>query len=106
MTNEEAIAVLENLLKEITKDFDVLEDKEKEAFAMAISALEKKQQKPAYEQFKPCLCGCNRRRTWYGTGSVGLVCHKCGLTVRGKNEVDAKREWNKYVTEHTKEETV
>ena len=39
MTREEAIEILRNLLKELTKDFDALTEEEHEAFNMAISSL-------------------------------------------------------------------
>ena len=40
MTREEAIIILKNLLKELTKDFDVLTEEEHEAYNMALSSLE------------------------------------------------------------------
>lgn len=56
-----------------------------------------------YERFIPCVCGCNRRTTWFITNnsgySVSLECKKCGLEVAGKSEADAKRNWNKLIRE-------
>lgn len=52
------------------------------------------------EKFLPCICGCNRRESWYSNNEdweVKLVCYRCGLSVTGKNEKDAKRKWNEYV---------
>lgn len=48
------------------------------------------------ERLLPCKCGCNRREHWYGDGET-LKCKKCGFTVKGKNEADVIREWNKAV---------
>ena len=51
----------------------------------------------------PCTCGCKRRATWFCTDTntgeryVKLVCVKCGNSVVGKNEADAKRNWNKMI---------
>lgn len=49
----------------------------------------------------PCTCGCNRREHWYtyvkGKEVVQLVCNKCGRSVYGVNEQDAKRNWNKMI---------
>lgn len=51
-----------------------------------------------YERFLPCKCGCNRRSHWScwnrGENTVLLECNRCGLEVAGKNEADAKRNWN------------
>lgn len=59
-----------------------------------------------YERFLPCVCGCNRRIHWsvvnnneYG---VILECKRCGLEVTGKNEADAKHNWNKLIREKEK----
>ena len=56
-----------------------------------------------YERFIPCVCGCNRRTTWFITNnselSVSLECKRCGLEVAGKSEADAKRNWNKLIRE-------
>lgn len=52
------------------------------------------------EKFLPCICGCNKRDTWHSISEewrVKLVCRKCGLSVTGKNEKDAKRNWNDYM---------
>ncbi len=40
MTRKQAIEILRNLLKELTKDFDVLTEEEHEAYNMALSSLE------------------------------------------------------------------
>ena len=39
MTRKQAIELLKNLLKELTKDFDVLTEEEHEAYNMALSSL-------------------------------------------------------------------
>ena len=48
----------------------------------------------------PCRCGCKRREHWFAAGNdmqAILVCEKCGFEVRGKNEEDARRNWNEAV---------
>ena len=62
----------------------------------AITLLEKQPKKKKRERLLPCKCGCNRREHWYGDGE-SLKCKKCGFTVKGKNEADVIREWNKAV---------
>lgn len=67
----------------------------------AIKALEK-HNKP-YERYMPCICGYNKRQTWYCNGEHGayirVVCKKCGFSIDGKNESDAKRNWNTYMAD-------
>ena len=58
--------------------------------------------KKKYERFLPCTCGRNSRSTWFGTSESGdryikLVCKRCGKFACGKNETDAKRNWNKMI---------
>lgn len=51
-------------------------------------------------KFLPCRCGYNRREHWFAAGNDMqeiLVCKKCGFEVRGKNEEDARRNWNEAV---------
>lgn len=59
-----------------------------------------------YERFIPCVCGCNRRTTWFITNNselrVSLECKRCGLEVAGKNEADAKHNWNRLIREKEK----
>lgn len=49
----------------------------------------------------PCRCGYNRRaHCWFVAGNniqEILVCKKCGFEVGGKNEEDARRNWNEAV---------
>ena len=56
-----------------------------------------------YERFEPCLCGCNSREHWSGVRNgksyVRLECKRCGASAEGKNEADAKRNWNAYIRE-------
>ena len=52
-----------------------------------------------YEKFLPCKkCGHNRRKKRYGfyksSSSIIYVCMKCGYYVDGKNEKEAKHNWN------------
>ena len=59
--------------------------------------------KNKHEKLLPCTCGCNRREhwsKWVDDGTLtGLKCKKCGKLVWGKNEEDARREWNKAIRE-------
>lgn len=117
MTRTEARAIIHNeviklelYLKNTPRDFmnDDIEKTMKEkifAFNMAIDALDKAEKatvKP-YERFEPCLCGCNSREHWSGVRNgksyVRLECKRCGASVEGKNEADAKRNWNAYIRE-------
>lgn len=51
----------------------------------------------------PCICGCNRRRTWYTYGGQYYECKKCGKkSAVGKSCVEAKRLWNKMIEQETK----
>jgi hypothetical protein len=62
-----------------------------------------------YEKFEPCICGCNRRRSWscwnrsaddsigYKGHYVKLECRRCGQTVTGENDAEAKHNWNEYM---------
>lgn len=58
-----------------------------------------------YIRFEPCVCGNNRRVTWYNWSKciVTLECNKCGYKVSGKNETDAKIMWNTIMREKAKE---
>ena len=61
-----------------------------------------------YDRFIPCKCGCNRHHTWNcmdldtGKHFVKIVCEKCETWVSGKNKADAKRNWNKIMSEEVK----
>ena len=57
-----------------------------------------------YEKFEPCICGCNRRASWscwnsngYKGHYVKLECKRCGLTVTGQNDAEAKHNWNEHM---------
>ena len=56
---------------------------------------------PTRENFLPCTCGCNRRTHWFisesGGGGCKLVCWRCGKQVWGKDEADAKHNWNEAI---------
>ena len=57
--------------------------------------------RPKTEKYLPCICVKNRLESWYANEedwSVKLVCYHCGLSVTGKNEKDAKRKWNEYMS--------
>lgn len=51
-----------------------------------------------YVRFKPCTCGCNTRQHWTKwTGTETLVmlrCTNCGREACGKDEIEAKLNWN------------
>lgn len=57
--------------------------------------------KQGYEKLLPCTCGNKRRQHWCkfvdGGTLEGLKCTKCGKTVWGKSEADARRQWNKAI---------
>ena len=55
-----------------------------------------------YERFLPCKCGCNRRAHWScgwakGNGYILLKCSRCGFSVKGDTEAEAKRNWNEAI---------
>ncbi len=54
-----------------------------------------------YEKFLPCKCGHNRRKRCCGFYNssptyfyIRYECTKCGYYVDGKNEKEAKHNWN------------
>ena len=51
-----------------------------------------------YVRFKPCTCGCNTREhisKWTGVESLTILrCTRCGREVCGKDETEAKLNWN------------
>ena len=55
------------------------------------------------EKYLPCMCGHNRRETWYdaATKETLLVCEKCRTVVRGKTDEEAKRNWNEVMQSAT-----
>ena len=70
-----------------------------------------------YERYLPCVCGCNRRISWscwnrspddsngirYKGHYVKLECRRCGQTVTGENDAEAKHNWNELIKEMSKE---
>ena len=55
-------------------------------------------EKRNYVRFLPCICGCNKRTHGYSfNNDVILKCMRCDFEVSGKNEADAKRNWNKVI---------
>ena len=49
----------------------------------------------------PCKCGCKRREHWFAPDAEmpeELRCCQCRFTVRGKNQTDVIRQWNKAVS--------
>lgn len=64
------------------------------------------------EKLLPCICGCNRRSTYYGSvyyadedkygERVTLECMRCGRkALSGKNRVEAVANWNKMIRDLT-----
>ena len=54
------------------------------------------------ERLLPCKCGCKRRsRWWTSNGNITLECLRCGFHVYGRNEADARKNWNKAVYSET-----
>ena len=55
--------------------------------------------KPLRTTLLACICGCGRRKHWYSNdGTITLVCMKCGKSVTGKSEMNARVNWNKEIT--------
>lgn len=52
-----------------------------------------------FEKLLPCTCGFNRRERWEclvcGQWVIELRCKNCGKSVQGRNEADARRNWNR-----------
>lgn len=49
------------------------------------------------EKFLPCKCGNNSRSRWWGTHDYNTVifeCRRCGARAHGKNEREARHNWN------------
>lgn len=57
------------------------------------------------EKFLPCTCGANRRSWWYHAGSsnITLECNRCGFKVEGKDESEARHNWNLAIKEKENE---
>lgn len=83
---------------------------------MSIEELQKEAEKHGYklvknepyERMLPCTCGCKQREHWWRTNAEDgnrniLVCKKCGKEASGKSEADAKRNWNKMISEEKNE---
>lgn len=52
-----------------------------------------------YEKYLPCTCGNNRREQWETQSGVKISCTKCGKSAEGKTMAEAKRNWNKAISE-------
>lgn len=52
-----------------------------------------------YEKLKVCICGCKKRERIYGVDAMTLICRRCGLSVSGKTEAEARTNWNRMVSE-------
>ena len=77
-----------------------VEELKKEAAKLGYNIIKKQE----YIRFKPCICGCNQRKRWYGINSyettVFFKCKNCGLTSpKGSDEKEAKLNWNKMIEE-------
>lgn len=57
------------------------------------------------EKLLPCICGSNRRSWWHhaGTRSITLECNRCGIKVTGKDEAEARHNWNLMIKEENHE---
>ena len=77
-----------------------LEELKKEADSLGYR-LVKKQVQP--ELLLRCTCGCRRRVHWsrYANGkwSIILKCQKCGREAAGPTLAEARRDWNKMVSD-------
>ena len=97
MGNQDVISILQD---HMTKDY--VPPHVKVAIQTAIEKITPKK----YEKFLPCTCGRNSRSTWFCTDRsegkyIKLVCNGCGKFAWGKNEADAKRNWNKMIRGET-----
>ena len=63
--------------------------------------------RPKKEKFLPCTCGCVKRDHSYrwvnGAERVTLTCQRCGKSISGKSDLDAKRKWNSMIDAERKE---
>lgn len=48
-----------------------------------------------YERWNACTCGHNRRTLWTTPNGYRYVCNKCGRSVEGRTQREAKKNWNK-----------
>ena len=62
--------------------------------------------KPLRTTLLACTCGCRQRAHRYSKDTVILVCKKCGRRVTGKNEMNARVNWNKEIKRIMDEEFV
>lgn len=55
------------------------------------------------EKFLPCICGLNSRSWWEHSGSdmITLVCNRCGRKASGKDESEARHNWNLMIMEES-----
>ena len=76
-----------------------VEELKKEAAKLGYNIIKKQED----IRFKPCVCGCNRRKHCYSYGNtVSFECKNCGLTSpKGSDEREAKLNWNKMIEEKT-----
>ena len=103
MTKGEIVEGLK-LLEDNIREFDELQNDKGEwidVHELLFEAITLIESKKKYERFLPCICGRNSRSTWFGASKdaerIKLVCNGCGRFATGKNEADAKRNWNKMI---------
>ena len=48
------------------------------------------------ERLRPCRCGCKKRDRIYGDRVV-LRCMRCGMEAAGRDEAEARKNWNAMV---------
>lgn len=51
----------------------------------------------SHERLKVCICGCKSRGRIYGVNDMTLFCKRCGRSVSGKTEAEARRSWNRMI---------
>ena len=58
------------------------------------------------EKLLPCICGCNRRETWYGQGDRAYIlkCKVCDRESYGKTLKEARSNWNRMIVKGDSDE--
>lgn len=83
-----------------------IEELKKEADALGYYLVRKHQN---VEPLLPCFCGCKRRVHHsvfhQGTYTVTLKCCKCDHKVSGPTLAEARRRWNKMITDGEENDT-
>ena len=72
-----------------------VEELRAEANALGYNIIKKPEPLP---KIPPCSCGSGRRERWVGQASYNkeiILCPRCGKKAFGKNEREARENWNK-----------